>query len=419
MTTQRRARRWLAVTGPLAAVAVAVACIVLAGEAPAIEAAEVTRGDYIDRIEIRGEIHPVRSTLVTAPRGAGSLVIIELVRDGTEVKAGDVVARFDAVTLRRRIQDLESQLRTALAQADQARAQANVRLREAEAAVIRASYDVERATLALGDVALVSEVEAARARLDLADAEQRLREAEALEAAAEASIAADQLTREQRIAKIEADIADSRRSATSLEIRAPVDGTVQIMQNSRSAMFGGPRREYRTGDETYAGATILELPDLSQVFLIAKVDEVDRGQVSVGQQADVRIDAVADRSYRATITDISLLAFADFLRSYPPAKEFDLRFAIEDPDARLRPGMTAVARIAVGRLPDVLLVPAAAVTVHEGRDVVYRVGRRALEPVPVEVLRRGRDQAAVAGAIEPGDRVSLTPPEAAAEEGSR
>jgi multidrug efflux pump subunit AcrA (membrane-fusion protein) len=74
--------------------------------------------------------------------------------------------------------------------------------------------------------------------------------------------------------------------------------------------------------------------------------------------------------------------------------------------------MSAVARIGVGEIPDVLLVPAAAVFTDAGQPVVYRFEGRRFVAVPIEIVRRGRDQVAVKAALDPGDRVSMVQPPA-------
>jgi multidrug efflux pump subunit AcrA (membrane-fusion protein) len=136
-----------------------------AGAESEVATAEVTRGAYVDVVEIRGDVRPVRTTYVTAPRNAGELRILKLARSGTEVKAGDVVADFDAVTMRRTIQEKESELRAALAEQEQTAAQATITLEERAATVRKAGYDLDRARLALGatgvgGVELVSAMEA-------------------------------------------------------------------------------------------------------------------------------------------------------------------------------------------------------------------------------------------------------------------
>ena len=72
--------------------------------------------------------------------------------------------------------------------------------------------------------------------------------------------------------------------------------------------------------------------------------------------------------------------------------------------------MSAVARIPVGRLPNVLLVPAAAVFTVDGRPVVYVERRGEYVKTDVQIIRRGRDQVALANGLEPGVRVALTQP---------
>jgi len=406
--TRRRRARWLV---PVLLLAAAGGWWLLSPAPPDVETAEVTRGGYADVVEIRGEVRPIRSTYVNAPPRAGELLILKLARNGTRVSAGDVVAEFDAVTLKRMVAERQSELRTAEAELAQGLAQAAIREKEAEAAVIKATYDVERARLALGDIELVSVVEAERNKLALNDAEQRLREAETAHAAVLQATAADRISRERRIEKVKADLDDAMRSAQSLEVRAPVDGTVHILSNYRSMSPMGVAPEFRAGDRTYAGAAILELPDLSSVFLVARIDEADRGRLRDGLGASVRVDAVADRDYQATVSDISLLARVDFMGGWPPAKQFDLKLSFVDPDERLQTGMSATARIEVGKLEDVLLIPAAALHSVDGLSVVHVVTRRGIEAVPVDVIRRGRDQAAIRGDVAAGDRVALAPPE--------
>ena len=399
-----------------ASVLVALVLVFVAGraltraEAPDGETVEVTRGTYSDIVEIRGQVQPVRSTYVTAPYNAGELQILKISRNGTEVKTGDVVAEFDAVNLRRTIQEKQGELRSAQAESEQSSAQSSITLEERKAAVAKAEFDVTRAKLSLGEIGLVSEIEAERARLLLADAEQRQREAEAALALAEANALSDRESRQRSIAKITAELERAERQVEALHVTAPTDGTVNILPNYRSSNPLGTPQEYRMGDRAFPGAVILELPDLSSVYLTARIDEADRGKLATGQSATIRLDAIADRDYQATVSQISLLARVDFASGWPPPKQFDLTLEISDPDERLRPGMSAVARVAVGQVADVLLVPASAIAYENDQTVVYRRSGRSFDPVPVEIIRKGRDQAAVSGALEPSDRISRSRP---------
>lgn len=377
---------------------------------PPLPTTQVTRGEFADVIEIRGEVRPVKSTLVLSPANAGELVILKIARNGTAVKAGDVVAEFDAITMRQTIMQKQSELRGAMAEMDQMRAQTTITLEERLAAVRRAQFEVTKARLGVGDREIVGVIEAERGRLAVVDAEQRQREAEANLLAAKVAAEAEAAARQRRIDLIKRDLARAEAAVQSLTAIAPIAGTVNILPNWRSATMMGMPAEFRPGDKTYAGSAILELPDLSAIFLVARVDETERGLLRAGQKALIRADAIADRDYEAGISDISLLARIDFSGGWPPTKQFDLKITFTNPDKRLNPGMSAVARINVGQIPDVLIVPTNAVFTDGGRPVVYRFLGRDFTPVPVEIMRRGKQQAAVKGDLKAGDRIALVSP---------
>src|SRR6187549_1892630 len=95
---------------------------------PTLPTTQVTRGEFADVIEIRGEVRPVKSTLVLSPPNAGELVILKIARNGIAVKEGEVVAEFDAITMRQTIMQKQSELRGAIAEMDQMRAQTKITL---------------------------------------------------------------------------------------------------------------------------------------------------------------------------------------------------------------------------------------------------------------------------------------------------
>ncbi len=389
------------------------------GRGPEVPTAEVTRGDFIEIVETRGDIRPFRSVLVTAPFQAGELQILKLVPNGSTVKEGDVVADFDALTLRRTLQDKQGELRQAQAELDQATQQSKIDAEQDHTAVVKAKYDVERSKLDQADPQTQAPAEVEKTKLAVADAEQRLKEVEAKEAADKASATTDLSTKKRKIEKIQADIDLASRGLASLQVKAPADGTVNILPNYRTSNGMGPAQEFKPGDRAWAGAQILELPDLSSVHLTSHIDESDRGQLKVGQNATVRVDAVPDRAYQGTISDISVLARVDFSSGWPPAKNFDLNMTIDDADVRLRPGMSGVARIAVGKIPDQLLLPTGAIFPSEGRLIVYRRAGSKFDEVPVEIVRRGREQVAVKAKLNPGDHVALVVPTANGPQGKK
>ena len=68
--------------------------------AATIPNAEVKLGDFIDYVELRGDIAVRSSKVILAPYNAGDLQILKIVQSGSSVKKGDVVVQFDPTSLR-------------------------------------------------------------------------------------------------------------------------------------------------------------------------------------------------------------------------------------------------------------------------------------------------------------------------------
>jgi HlyD family secretion protein len=415
----RRARLWLGVTAGVCVAGAVLFSVAARRRAPEVPLVDVAASEFVDVVELRGEVRPITSKVLTAPALAGELQIIKLARANTAVKAGDVVVEFDATTLQRTRQERLSELRQAEAEIDQARADARLVEEQNRTALMTAGFDVERAALDVVEGDLVARLDYERAKLALDDARQRLRETEAKHKAAEASNAANLAARERRRQKVKADLERAEQSLAGLQLRAPSAGVVSLLSNYRTSGPMSAAQEFREGDRAWSGAGIVELPDLASVRIAARLEETDRGRVAVGQTAAVRVDAVPDREYRAKVADISLLARADFSSGWPPPRDFDVELDVEDADLRLKPGMTAAIRIAVDRLANALVVPAGAVSLVDGRPTVYCLRGSRFEPVVVTLARRGREQVAVASGVNAGDRLAARKPPAASIEGGR
>ena len=381
------------------------------GSAPDVPMSAVTRGDFVDRLEIRGEIRPLKSIVLSSPLQSGELQIIKLVKSGTIVKPGDVVVQFDGSALQRTIQEKQSELRQAEAEIEQARAQSRITEEQNATALMKAQDHLQRARLDVQKGDAVPRIELEQAKLMVGEVEQRLKELQAKiksdKASAEASSAGKRRRREKAIA----DLDRAQRGLANLELKAPAAGMVNVLPNPRSGgFFGEGGQEFREGDRAWAGANVLELPDLSTVHLEARLDESDRGRLNPGQDATVTIEAVPGKEFKARIDKISLLARVDFSSGWPPLKNFDLGLVLLEVDPRIRPGMTAVARIATERIPDVVLVPSESVFQKDGSPIVYKLDGSMFREQRIQVSRRGKEQAVVTSGVASGDRIATRRP---------
>jgi HlyD family secretion protein len=405
-----RSRRALAVIAVLAVVAAGAFATVGRGSVPDLPTVEVTRGEFVDALELRGEIRPLRSVVLSSPMQSGELQILKLAANGSKVKAGEVVVQFDGTTLQRTMQEKQSELKQANAEIEQANAQARIVNEQNATALMKAKYDIERAKLDLNRGDTVSRIENEQARLALADAEQRLKELEEKVKSDRTSAEADLSSKVRKREKAIFDLRRAEDGLDKLQVKAPSDGVVNVLPNYRAGSMMGAAPEFRQGDRAWAGAAILELPDLSSVHLLARLDESDRSRLKADQTASVRIEAVPGKEFKAKIASISMLARIDYQSSWPPPRNFDLDLVLIDLDPRIRPGMTAVARIATERVPDVILVPSEAIFQRDGAPVVYKLAGSEFEEKRVQVAKRGKEQTVVSSGIAPSDRVATRRP---------
>jgi multidrug efflux pump subunit AcrA (membrane-fusion protein) len=378
---------------------------------PDLPTAEVTRGQFVDAIEIRGDIRPLKSIVLSAPMQSGELQIVKLAKNGSMVKAGDVVVEFDASTLRRTMQEKQSELKQAEAEIEQSTAQSRITKEQNATELMRSKYNIQRSKLDVNKGDTVSRIENEQAKLTLRDNEQKLAELEAKMNSDSTSTEADLSSKRRKREKALFDFQRAERGIQNLQLRAPAAGMVNILTNYRaSGPWGGQEVEFREGDRAWPGAAIMELPDLTSVHLEARLEEADRGRLKVGQAATIRIEAIPGREFKATIERISVLAKIDYSSGWPPARNFELGLVLDEIDPKIRPGMSAVARIATDLVPDVLLVPSESLFQHDGHSVVYKLAGSQFVEQQVQVSRRGKELAIVAGGVTTGDRVATRKP---------
>ena len=114
------------------------------------------------------------------------------------------------------------------------------------------------------------------------------------------------------------------------------------------------------GDNAWTGAEIAEIPDLSEMYVDLKLEEVDRGKLQMGQEVRIRVDAIPDKEFTAKLDWISPIAALVFKGGSTAEKTFPARATITNLDGRLRPGMSASTEVIIEKEPNVLLIPARA-----------------------------------------------------------
>jgi HlyD family secretion protein len=379
----------------------------LASSAVNLPTTEVKRKEFVDYLEIKGELKATRSAVIAAPYSAGDLQILRLVDNATKVKKGDFLVEFDATTVKQKLAEDQSAVKSAEAEIQQSRAAARLKEEQDLTDVMTAKYDTEKARMDASKQEILSAIEGEQAKLKLADAEQKQKETEAKLKADRAAGVSDLASKQQKRDQAAFQVAQDERSLESLTLRAPLDGVVALQNHWQPQ---GSPTSFKPGDRAWPGAAIAELPDSSSLKIAARVEEAERGQLKLGQSATVQLDALPDRSFEGHVETISPTASLDFTAGWPVPRNFSVELSLAGSDPRLAPGMGATIRIAVDRVPDGIVIPTNALFRKAGRTVVYVRRGSKFEETAVEVARQSGDEALIAKGLNPGERLALKDP---------
>src|ERR1051326_4864756 len=217
---------------------------------PKILTAEVKRGEFVDNVQVRGEIKALQSVQLTAPSIAGDLQIVKLAPTGTMVKAGDIVVQFDATTLKNTLEQKQSELKSAEADIEHSRAENMLTAEQQATTAVQGRYDVDRAKLDTSQQEILSEIEGAKTRLKLTDAEQKYKELQQKNSSIKNSGLAEIDSKKLKRDKSLFDVRLAERQIASLSLHAPADGMVTIMPNFRARHWttGGAAPDFKEGD---------------------------------------------------------------------------------------------------------------------------------------------------------------------------
>jgi HlyD family secretion protein len=328
-----RAKRWSLVLGAVAVVAtgVGVSAYYLSGGAalPQVTTAALSRGAITKIVVTTGSVQPVTSVSV------GSQVsgtVSWLGADFTSiVKKGQVIARLDP-----------SLFEAQVAQARSGVAMANANLDRSQVSLLDTQVQYRRMK-ELSDRQLVSGSDLDSASSAVASAAAALKGSEAQVVQAQASLNQAQVTLNHTV------------------ITAPSGGTV----TQRSVDLG------QTVAASMSSPTIFVIAaDLTRMQLNATIDESDIGMIRPGQPVTFSVDAYPGTPFVGTVLQVRLQAVVvSNVTTYPTIID------VPNPEAKLRPGMTATVNVVVASRTDVLRVPNSALRIRPTAEMLAALGQ--------------------------------------------
>ena len=390
----------------------------LASAGGGVPTARVVRGDVEVTAHTQGELRTTRAMMIPAPRVRGTLQIVTIADTGTAVREGDVIVTFDPAEQQYNLEQSRSELRQAEQELAKMKADVAVQTADDEVALVDARFAVRRAELDVRDNQFISAVDARKNELAVEEARRRLAQLEEDVTSHAATRRASAAVLEERRNKAELAMRQAQADIDQMIVRAPFDGLVSIRENRDAAggiLFSGMvLPEYRAGDLTFTGRSLLDVLDVGRMEVVARVNENDSANLKPGGAARVSVYGFPGLTLDARIKSVAATASSrGIFGSSGAVRQFDAVFELTATDDRLRPGMLAEV-VAEGQpLGAVLHLPRQAVFERDGKTVVYAGRPGAFEPVEIKITHRTESWVVIEG-VEEGTVVALVDPTAAA-----
>ncbi|NLB66614.1 MAG: hypothetical protein GX803_09115 [Lentisphaerae bacterium] len=377
-------------------------------EAPTV--AEVVRGDIQARVIFQGELEARQITRVSVGV-QGSAVLTELIEEGAEVKAGDVLARFDATQIEQDLARLDNELVRARQELESLEL-AELPLEELELVARRTELEAEleaearflESARGLEERGLMSAAEIRQQERRVEAQRERLRQWEVRMDLTQRHVHAARLAKARSALEAATRQRDfAARQLELCEVRAPADGAVALTP----LPVGGEYRTAYVGDTLFHNQVFLCLPDPASHVLRGFIGEAELAQVRPGRRVEAAALAFPDCRLTGQVETVGSMAQS---RPDQPAwrKFFPVQIALDPLPLPLPVGLTVRAEIVAGEKTAALLIPREAVGWREGAAVVQRLdaeGRWA-ERV-IEAGLANLTHLEVTAGLEEGDRVRV------------
>ena len=145
------------------------------------------------------------------------------------------------------------------------------------------------------------------------------------------------------VERSENEVNQAKLNLSYATIRSPIDGVVL-------------KRAVEVGQTVAASMSTPTLfviaKDLSQMKVMADVDEADIGQVKAGQRVEFTVDAFQDEKFSGTVQEVRLSP-----TTTSNVVTYTVVISAENPDQKLLPGMTATCTIVTQEVKDAVAIP--------------------------------------------------------------
>jgi len=304
-------------------------------KATAVRIEQVQARDLVASVTASGQVSP--HTKVDVAADISGRITRLAVKEGQMVTKGQFLLQIDPAQAEAEVQRSAAAIAASRAQAAQAKAN-----------FIQSKRNYERsAQIKQSNPQLVSDEQLEQLRTAM----------EVNQALADAA--------EHSVEQAAASLRDARSRLEKSTIVAPMSGRVTrlAVEQGETAVPGTFNKD---------AATLLTISDMSVLETKVKVDETDVARISVGDSAQVQIDAFPDTTFTGHVVEISNSSVKGAVSTQQQgdqAIDYEVTIRLDNPPPDTRPDFSATAKIVTDSRKSVLSIPIIALTVRENEPV--------------------------------------------------
>jgi HlyD family secretion protein len=202
----------------------------------------------------------------------------------------------------------------------------------------------------------------------------------------------------------ERQLKDFLRQKDKTVIRAGQDGIVAYANDA----WYDSSRQIREGATVYSMQKVFTLPDMSKMQVKVNIHESLIKKIKVGQKAEIRIESFPNVVFVGTVKSVSQLADSTRPWMTGGVKQYPTVVTLDDLLGQdLKPGMTAEAKVLVGQLDNVLVVPVQAIAEHKGEFYAFLDKTGSVERRKVKIGENNETHVQILEGLQDGDHVAL------------
>lgn len=326
---------------------------------------EVEKQPFSIQLSAKGELFSAKATVISAPisrRGAQN--IAWLAPDFSQVKKGDVIAKFDGEAMQVESSNRENELAITSQEIIEKRGGLNKDLD-----AINKDIGVVKKEKTFAEKFTIED-DSIMSKLDIIDSLENSEylgskqeylqwKGSSFSKNSDGQMGLLEMQKKQHQNKLDA----LESGLNQLEIRAPHDGLLSFKANWRG-------EKPRAGQSIWSGQKIAELPDISEMKAKLFVLESEAIELTAGQSVNLYLNAYIDQKFTGTIESVA--PFPQSIKRGDPQKYFEVIVSLNQQNAKLFvPGKKLEATIIVADSQDKLIVPLQSIYSKENETYVY------------------------------------------------